>query len=141
MNTSMCMWLTLLPIVLMAPATLAADSNLPAVDPAKLVAFMEKWRTVSTYEYPEKPADWPLPLAALAKDPGGPWARCIDTLAGDARFQIRQVDWGGVQIVGGSSPVHAPAGRADPEAIAHGRHRHHKPVHAVCLRAGPLPGD
>jgi hypothetical protein len=95
MNKCLCIWLSLLPTLLMVPAMLAADTNAPAVDPAKLAAFIEKWRTSSPYEYPDKQADWPLLLAALAKDPGGPWARYIDILAGDGRFHIRQVDWAG----------------------------------------------
>jgi len=54
---------------------------------------MQKWQTPPLYEYPESPADWPFLLAALARDPHGPWARYTDILAADARFQIRQVKW------------------------------------------------
>jgi len=95
MNKRLCLWLALLPNLFLAHAAPGAVTNSPAVDPAKLAAFMAQWKAPPPYEYPAARADWPLLLAALAKDPGGPWASCLDTLAGDARFQIRQVDWAG----------------------------------------------
>ncbi len=75
------------------PALCAAETNAPAVTRAKLAAFMQKWQTAPAYEDPTTAADWPLLVAALAKDPHGPWTRYLDTLAADARFQIRQVRW------------------------------------------------
>jgi hypothetical protein len=44
------------------------------VEPAKLTAFMEKWKNFSPRgDYPEAEVDQPLLLAAMAKDPTGPW--------------------------------------------------------------------
>jgi len=93
MNKRLRICLSLLLTCLTASATLAADANAPAVEPGQLAAFMQKWQTPPPYEYPGTRADWPLLLAALAKDPTGPWPRYIDSLAADARFQIRRVNW------------------------------------------------
>ena len=71
----------------------AADNPVPAVDAARLTAFMEKWETRQAFNYPTNETDRPLLLAALAKDPSGPWAGYLDSLASDARFRIRQVNW------------------------------------------------
>ena len=71
----------------------AVDTNTPAVDAKALAAFMQKWQTEPEYAYPDTRAAWPLLLAALAKDPNGPWATYVDTAAADARFHIRQVKW------------------------------------------------
>jgi len=89
---------TLLALALMArlcggALVQAADSPAPAVDPAKLAAFIQKWQSPPPYEYPQALADQPLLLAALAKDPRGPWSGYLDMVASDARFQIRQVKW------------------------------------------------
>jgi hypothetical protein len=52
----------------------AADAAPAAVDPAKLAAFMEKWKGFGPRNnYPEAEADQPLLLVAMAKDPTGPW--------------------------------------------------------------------
>ena len=46
----------------------AVDTNTPAVDAKALGAFMQKWHTDPEDAYPDTQADWPLLLAALAKD-------------------------------------------------------------------------
>jgi hypothetical protein len=60
------------------PPTRAADAPPAAVDPVKLAAFMEKWKDLvpnkrPADEGPEAEAEQPLLLAAMAKDPLGPW--------------------------------------------------------------------
>ena len=62
-------------------------ANVPA---AQLDAFMQKWKTYKPSDGPRADADIPFLLAALKKDPGGPWAGYIATKAqitdGQARF-------------------------------------------------------
>lgn len=86
-----------LPLVLpllLSPANLWAQTNEPAVQPETLAAFMQQWQKFQPLEsFPESPVDWPFLLAALAKDPHGPWASYIDIIAGDARARIRDVKW------------------------------------------------
>ncbi len=57
---------------------------------AQLDAFMQKWKTYKPSDGPRADADIPFLLAALKKDPRGPWAGYIATKAqltdGKARF-------------------------------------------------------
>lgn len=93
MNTTAVTRIGLALLVMFTGALRAADTNLPSVDAATLTAFIHTWQKAPGYEYPSQRADWPLLVAALAKDPHGPWAGYLDTLAADTRFQLRQVKW------------------------------------------------
>jgi hypothetical protein len=58
--------------------TPGALADVPA---AQLDAFMQKWKTYQASEGPRADADIPLLLAALKKNPKGPWAGYITTKA------------------------------------------------------------
>jgi hypothetical protein len=58
-----------------------APAPLADVPPAQLDAFMQKWQTYKPSEGPRADIDIPFLLAALKKDPKGPWAGYIATKA------------------------------------------------------------
>jgi hypothetical protein len=66
----------------------AADAP---VDPAKLSAFMEKWKDYRQFQFPQDEADQPLLLAALAKDPTGIWSAYFALQAGESSYQLRSL--------------------------------------------------
>ena len=76
--------------LLLSPAILLAQTNAPAAKPEVLAAFMEKWKTYQPMVFPTNVSDRPLILAALAKDPAGPWAGYLIFQAADINFQLRQ---------------------------------------------------
>jgi hypothetical protein len=78
--------LTLLPW----PNIVRAQTNTPTVKPETLAAFMEKWKTAQPMEFPTSESSRPLILAALAKDPAGPWAGYLIMQAAETSFQIRK---------------------------------------------------
>ena len=83
-----------LPLVLhllVFPATLWAQTNVPAAKPETLAAFMEKWKTYQPMMFPMAETDRPLIVAALAKDPAGPWAGYVILQAAEISFQLRQI--------------------------------------------------
>jgi hypothetical protein len=69
----------------------AADNPVPAVDPAQLAAFMEKWKTYESFNFPTNDAEQPLLLAALAKNPAGPWYAYLAMQSSEVRFQLRSL--------------------------------------------------
>lgn len=73
------------------PMTRAADTAAPPVAPAKLTAFMEKWKTYEAFKYPQDAADQPLLLAAMAKDPAGPWSTYLFLQFTDLRCSLRKM--------------------------------------------------
>jgi hypothetical protein len=82
-----------LPLVLhllLSPVTVWAQTNVPAVKPETLAAFMEKWKTYQPMVFPMDEADRPLIVAALAKDPAGPWVAYLISQAAETSFQLRQ---------------------------------------------------
>ncbi len=69
----------------------AAQTAVPKVDAPTLAAFMEKWKTYEPLKFPVAATDRPLTLAALARDPNGPWADYVTMQAAEAGFQLRQL--------------------------------------------------
>ena len=64
---------SLMVVLLSARLGWAAQTAVPTVDAPALAAFMEKWKTYEPFKIPLAATDRPLTLAALAKDPNGPW--------------------------------------------------------------------
>src|SRR6516162_171036 len=96
MNNSLSLCLVLAAGLLSAAAAPAADTNAPAAQvtapaivPGKLTAFMEQWKTYRSFQVPMDESDRPLLLAALAKDPTGPWATYLDAQAAETRYEMR----------------------------------------------------
>lgn len=58
-------------------AEVSNSAPLADVPAAQLDAFMQKWKAYKSFEGPRADADLPLLLAALKKDPKGPWAGYI----------------------------------------------------------------
>jgi hypothetical protein len=82
-----------LPLVLTLlawPAIVCAQTNPPPVKPEALAAFMEKWKTYEPMKFPTSESSRPLILAALAKDPAGPWAAYLMMQAAEGSFQMRK---------------------------------------------------
>jgi len=63
----------------------------PAADAKKLAAFMERWKTPKAWQCPLEETDRPLILAALSKDPAGPWADYLNLVAMDTRAHLRDL--------------------------------------------------
>jgi len=59
------------------------------VDTAALTAFMEKWSPYQAANQPTNETDIPLLLAALIKDPSGPWYAYLATQFAEGRYQLR----------------------------------------------------
>ncbi|MEI8290132.1 MAG: hypothetical protein WCH99_11725 [Verrucomicrobiota bacterium] len=70
-------------------AAQAADQTAVAVDPAKLATFMEKWKTYESFKFPTAAEDQPLLLAALAKEPAGPWYAYLSMQFAGTAQQLR----------------------------------------------------
>src|SRR5262245_15074527 len=66
-----------------------ADFDTDPVDPEKLVAFMEKWKTYKPLNIPTDPAEVKLIVPALLKDPGGPWWGYLSFLMAGPHFELR----------------------------------------------------
>ena len=66
----------------------------PDVPPAQLDAFMQKWKTYKASEGPRSDADIPLLLAALKKEPEGPWWQYLTRKATLTHAQARRADAG-----------------------------------------------
>ena len=84
------LYLAVLVSLVVAPPIAAADQSGPAVDTAKLAQFMKDGRSPGTFKIPTE-ADMPLLLAALAKEPTGPWVSRLTLVAAKARFQLRSL--------------------------------------------------
>jgi hypothetical protein len=69
----------------------AAETNVPSVSPDSLAVFMAKWQGYETFKFPTNKAEQPLLLAALAKDPNGPWYAYLAMQFTDTRFQLRSL--------------------------------------------------
>jgi hypothetical protein len=75
--------------LLCGSVTLAAENAAPAVEAVQLAAFMEKWKTYEAANQPTNETDFPLLLAALIKDPAGPWYAYLATQFAEGRYQLR----------------------------------------------------
>lgn len=68
---------------------LAADPGVPALDAVRLAAFMDKWVPYQPTNSPPYETDGSLLLAALVKDPTGPWHAYLLTQFAEGRLQLR----------------------------------------------------
>ncbi|VGO19901.1 hypothetical protein [Pontiella sulfatireligans] len=78
--------------LLIAVALSACKTNQSPVTTAQLDAFMKRWETYEAFKTPVDPKDEPLLLAALEKDPKGPWATYVIMKFSQTRFEARQLD-------------------------------------------------
>jgi hypothetical protein len=62
---------------------------------AQLDAFMKQWATYEAFKAPMELKDEPLLLAALKKDPSGPWAAYISLKFAQTEFEARDLDANG----------------------------------------------
>jgi hypothetical protein len=99
----------------------AAQTAAPTVDVSALAAFMEKWKTYELFKIPLAATDRPLTLAALAKDPNGPWVDYLSMQAAEAHFQLRNLE--------------GPA-RRQSAAVTASYLKQGKAIVAECIRAG-----
>jgi hypothetical protein len=58
----------------------------------QLAAFMEKWAAYEPFKVPTDPKEEPLILAAMEKDPKGPWAQYIAMKYAQTRYEARELD-------------------------------------------------
>lgn len=80
--------LAMLCSLLVRSALLAADNPLPSVDAAQLTAFMAKWQSYQAFNFPTDEADGPLLLAALARNPAGPWSAYLTMQFAGIRYDL-----------------------------------------------------
>jgi hypothetical protein len=71
---------------------MAAITNTPAVDSVQLAAFMGKWKAnQSGFQYPDRPEDVPLIIAALAKDPDARWAGYLERSVASSIWDLQNL--------------------------------------------------
>jgi len=87
-GTRLCLPLVL--HLLVFPATLWAQANVPTVKPETFAAFMEEWKNYQSMVFPVAETDRLFIVAALANDPAGPWAAYLISQAAETSFQLRQ---------------------------------------------------
>ena len=58
----------------------------------QLDAFMKKWAVYESFRIPVETEDEPLLLAALEKDPKGPWAAYISMKFAQTKYEARKLD-------------------------------------------------
>lgn len=77
--------------LLCAILTVAIQAAMPTVKANKLAAFMKQWETYEprSFKFPMEESDRPLLIAALRKDPDGPWASYIAVQASVVRAQLK----------------------------------------------------
>src|SRR4051795_8947935 len=92
LKCSMNILSSLMVVLLGARVGWAAQTPAPTVDAPTLAAFMEKWKTYEPFKVPLAATDRPLTLAALAKDPNGPWVDYLLMQAAEAHFQLRNLE-------------------------------------------------
>jgi len=69
------------------PIPARSEENKTTVSSKDLSAFMEKWGEYKPFRIPMEPEDEPLLLAALKKDPAGPWATYLFMKFADTVFE------------------------------------------------------
>lgn len=70
----------------------AATTNTLAVDSGQLDTFMKKWKTnTSFFQYPSRPEQVPLIIAALAKDPDVRWADYLERSVAASIWDLRDL--------------------------------------------------
>ena len=67
-------------------------TNKSTVSGAQLETFMATWSEYKAFHAPMEPKDEPLLLAALEKDPKGPWASYFSMKFAQAKFEARELD-------------------------------------------------
>jgi hypothetical protein len=73
------------------PATMLAEISTPTVASGELDAFMKKWARYEPFKFPMDPKDEPLLVAALKKEPSGPWATYLLMKFAETRFEARSL--------------------------------------------------
>jgi hypothetical protein len=70
-------------------SVLGAQPPAANADPT-LEEFMKKWKIYRPFQIPTQRSERPLLVAALARDPAGPWFDYLQLLAFETTFQLRQ---------------------------------------------------
>ncbi len=83
----------------------------------QLDAFMKRWATYESFKTPTDPEDEPLLLAALEKDPKGPWAAYVTMKFAGLQYEARSLDADGRAALYGASLSYLKPAR-DTLAIA-----------------------
>jgi hypothetical protein len=81
--------ITILLTVICCPIIWGAENPATNVNSAELDSFMKKWARYESFKVPIDPTDEPLLLAALRKDPGGPWASYLAAKFAETIFEAR----------------------------------------------------
>ena len=81
--------------LLIAAASSSCITNKSTVSSAQLDAFMATWAEYKAFHAPMEPKDEPLLLAALEKDPKGPWASYYSVKFSQTKFEARRLDAAG----------------------------------------------
>jgi hypothetical protein len=100
------------------------------VSSEKLDEFMKTWAKYEAFQVPMDPKDEPLLLAALEKDPSGPWAAYLTMKFAQTKFEARDLDANGrAALYGASLRYLVPARDTLSKAVKTSRHdkelRHH----------------
>ena len=78
-----------------AVASNSCITSKSTVSTAQLETFMATWSEYKAFHAPMEPKDEPLLLAALEKDPKGPWASYFSLKFSQAKFEARGLDAAG----------------------------------------------
>lgn len=78
--------------LVMAVLLNACVTNRSQISLGQLDAFMEQWSAYEPFKAPMDSKDEPLLLAALEKDPNGPWARYVSLKFSQSKFKARDLD-------------------------------------------------
>jgi hypothetical protein len=89
--------------LIIAAALSACATNKSPVSSAQLDAFMKQWAKYESFKAPMELKDEPLLLAALKKDPSGPWAGYISLKFAQTKFEARGLDAAGRAALYGAS--------------------------------------